>query len=387
MGSNPAARGNRGEAMKTVLVTGSSGLLGSACVRHFHALGHKVYGIDCNARKEFFGKGGDTEPTGRALFDECPRFEEHFIDIRNRNELLMFFVAYPPEIILHCAAQPSHDYATHHAFEDFEVNAVGTLNLLEACRRYASDAVFCFASTNKVYGDAPNQFHAVEETTRYDWRWFSREFMDQHGDSYDVEDCGATSERGVNEQMRIDQSRHSLFGVSKAAADLMVQEYARTFGMKTGCFRFGCLTGTAHAGVELHGFLAYLAKCCREGIPYKVYGYKGKQVRDQLHAADAAAAFAAFAANPRPGEVYNLGGGRENSVSVLEAIDLMERATGRKLQWEYVEQARGGDHIVYYSDTSKFRRDYPEWRITRPLASIIEELAGNLPLQLQPSTV
>lgn len=353
--------------MKTVLVTGSSGLLGSACVRHFDALGYCIDGIDSNARKHFFGDDADTTDVACDLLAQCKNFHDFQADIRDRDAILDIVSSTVPDIVLHCAAQPSHDYATQHPFEDFEVNAVGTLNLLEACRRYVPDAVFCFASTNKVYGDAPNELPMTEKPTRY-------EFSDGG-----LAAMGFRDWHGIDEFTSIDRSRHSLFGVSKAAADLMVQEYARTFGMRTGCFRFGCLTGAAHAGVELHGFLAYLAKCCREGIPYKVYGYKGKQVRDQLHAADAAAAFAAFAANPRSGEVYNLGGGRENSVSILEAIDLMERATGRKLQWEYVDQPRGGDHIVYYSDTSKFRCDYPKWRITRPLASIIEELSGVIP--------
>lgn len=357
MGRDQEAYGNRGEAMsKIALITGSSGLLGSACVRHFAALGYEPHGVDNNARRDFFGESGDTTANRLAVEESTPGFVTHEIDIRDRDGIAKLFADLLPAVVIHCAGQPSHDLARSRPFDDFETNAIGTLNLLEATRWYASDAPFVFASTNKVYGDAPNNVQLKEYPTRWE-----------------ITDPKLHS--GFDETLPIDQSRHSLFGVSKAAADLMVQEYGRSFGLKTGCFRFGCITGAAHAGVELHGFLAYLAKCCREGIHYRVYGYKGKQVRDQIHAADAAAAFSEFCAGPRPGHVYNLGGGLENSVSVLEAIFLIEQATGRKLEWEYVDEPRGGDHIVYYSDTGKFRSHYPKWKITRPRKSIVRELA------------
>ncbi len=336
-----------------VLVTGSSGLVGSECVRHFDALGRRVHGVDNNARRDFFGADGDTRANLRRLEHETNRFEHHGIDIRNRFEVFALFAELRPGLVIHCAAQPSHDLATRRPVDDFEVNAVGTLNLLEATRQIAPEAVFCFASTNKVYGDTPNLCPLVELETRFELGWPAQ---------------------GFAESLSIDQSRHSIFGASKAAADLLVQEYARTFGLRTGCFRMGCITGGSHAGTELHGFLAYLVRCCREGRPYTVYGHKGKQVRDQLHAADVAAAFAEFAAAPRPGEVYNLGGGKQNSVSVLEAIDAVQDACGKKLEWTYSDVARGGDHICYYSDTSKFRSHYPGWDVKRDLGQIIEEL-------------
>ena len=348
---------------KTVLVTGSSGLVGSECVRYFASKGWQVHGIDNNLRQQFFGKDGDTTPN-RERLKSLP-VESYDYDIREPLSVRLVVESVRPDLVLHCAAQPSHDFATANPRLDFEVNALGTLNVLEATREYAPDAVFCFCSTNKVYGDAPNRRLLKELPTRYD-------FDDSHGILPEIpEDMN-----GFDERWDIDQSRHSLFGASKVAADIMVQEYGHTYGMKTGCFRCGCLTGSAHAGTEQHGFLAYLAKCVKEGRPYRVYGYKGKQVRDQLHAADVASAFEAFAENPRPGEVYNLGGGRENSISVLEAIDALERATGKRLEWEYVEQARGGDHIVYISDCTKFRTHYPSWKVTRSLQDIIAELAA-----------
>lgn len=340
--------------MRTALVTGSSGLVGSECVRHFDRLGWRVHGWDNNGRRDFFGPEGDTKHNLERLRREA-RFTHHDVDIRFGFEVERVFQEIVPDLVIHCAAQPSHDLATQRPVDDFRVNALGTLNLLEATRRFAPDAVFCFASTNKVYGDAPNRLPLVEGQSRWDF-------------------AGAVDRAGVNERMRIDRSRHSIFGASKLAADVMVQEYAHTYGLKTGCFRAGCLTGSAHAAVELHGFLAYLARCCREGRKYRVFGHKGKQVRDNLHAHDVARAFEDFAANPRPGEVYNLGGGPENSVSVLEAIGCVEAAFGRKLEWEYVDEPRGGDHVCYYSDTTKLRTHYPAWKVTRSLDSIITEL-------------
>ncbi len=349
--------------MGNVLVTGSSGLLGSECVRHFAAAGWQVYGADTHARGHYFGPDGDTHGMTERLHREVPGFESHGVDVRDRAAMLAFVKGVEPTLVIHCAAQPSHDYATRHPTTDWDVNALGTLNLLEAVRNYAPDAVFCLASTNKVYGDSCNRLPVVELETRYDF-------------------ASLCKDDGINEWLlSVDGSRHSIFGASKLAADVLVQEYGHTYGMMTGCFRFGCLTGGAHAGAELHGFLAYLARCCREGRPYTVYGHKGKQVRDQLHARDAARAFEMFAANPKAGAVYNLGGGRENSVSVLEAIDAVQAASGKGLDWEYVERARGGDHLVWISDTSRFRADYPAWDVTTSLNEIIGELCR----QLQPS--
>jgi CDP-paratose 2-epimerase len=262
-----------------------------------------------------------------------------------------------PDLIVHAAAQPSHDLAAKRPFDDFEVNALGTLNMLEAARAHCPESPFVFLSTNKVYGDAPNEIDLVELDTR--WDYADPAYAD-----------------GIDESMRIDATTHSLFGVSKAAADLLVQEYGRYFGMPTVCFRGGCLTGPNHSGAELHGFLAYLGRAVKEQIPYRIYGYKGKQVRDNIHAHDVCTAIAAFAASPRPGAVYNLGGGRENSVSMLEAIARFEELCGAKLAWEYVDEPRIGDHICYISDLSRFRADYPDWELTRSLETICEEIAG-----------
>ncbi len=336
-----------------VLVTGSSGLVGSECVRHFDRLGRRVHGVDNNGRMYWFGPDGDTRDNLRRLTHDTSKFHHHAVDIRDRGAVFTLFAEVMPKVVIHCAAQPSHDLATRRPLDDFEVNALGTLNLLEATRQIVPEATFVFASTNKVYGDTPNLCPLVELETRFDFAWPSQ---------------------GFAESLSIDQSRHSIFGASKAAADLLVQEYARTFGLKTGCFRMGCITGASHAAAELHGFLAYLVRCVKEGRPYTVYGHKGKQVRDQLHAADVAAAFAEFAAAPRPGEVYNLGGGKQNSVSVLEAIDAAQDACGKKLEWTYSDVARGGDHCVWYTDTGKFRSHYPNWDVKRDLGQIIEEL-------------
>lgn len=348
--------------MPTLFVTGSSGLVGSECVRHFAALGWIVHGADNNLRQTFFGKDGDTSPNLKRLRADVPGFVHHVCDVRNRYGMAVLVGDLRPDLIIHAAGQPSHDLAANQTFVDFDVNAGGTLNLLEAVRHESPGSAFCFLSTNKVYGDAPNYFpDFFEGETRHDTD------PDEHWRGFD--------EGSVD----IDQSTHSLFGVSKLAADLYTQEYGRYFGLKTVAFRCGCLTGGAHAGAEQHGFLAYLAKCCREGFPYTVYGYKGKQVRDQLHGVDVARACEEFYKCPRPGEVYNLGGGRENSVSVLEAIDLVETATGKKLSWTYVDEPRKGDHVCWITDTGKFCSHYPDWDVSRDLAAIIAELCGSMP--------
>jgi CDP-paratose 2-epimerase len=338
-----------------VLVTGSSGLIGSEAVEHYDRAGHEVHGMDNNMRREFFGEKGDTLWNLRRLQAATSNFSHHAIDIRDRAAVLEFFRAHRFDLVVHCAAQPSHDRAGAIPLDDFDVNAVGTLNLLEATRQHAPEAVFIFMSTNKVYGDAPNELPLVEKETRWD---YAR-----------PEDFG-----GISETCRIDQCLHSLFGASKVAADVMAQEYGRYYGLKTGIFRGGCLTGPNHSGVELHGFLSYLAKVAARGDTYRVFGYKGKQVRDQIHSADVVSAFDAFAANPRPGEVYNLGGGRDNSASVLECFAMLESRLGRAVRWEYDEQNRTGDHICYISDLSKLKSHYPGWTITRSLDQIVDEV-------------
>ena len=344
--------------MKTLLVTGSSGLVGSACVRYFASLGWEVHGADSNLRRTFFGPDGDTTPALTALQRDVPDFVHHELDIRDLIGISDLFAAICPGLIVHAAAQPSHDWAAKDPRTDFDVNAVGTLNLLMAARHFCPDSPFVFLSTNKVYGDAPNELPLIERVSRFDL-------------------ANPADRHGINESMRIDASMHSLFGVSKTAADLLVQEYGRYFGMPTVSFRCGCLTGSAHAGTEQHGFLAYLARCCREGRTYRIYGHKGKQVRDNLHAFDVARACEEYANAPRPGEVYNLGGGWENAVSVREAIQAVQEATGRQLSHVYEPEARRGDHICYYSDTRKFRGHYPGWTVTRGLGAIVEELCAH----------
>ena len=338
-----------------VIVTGSSGLIGSEAVAHFDAAGHAVHGIDNNMRREFFGPAGDTTWNLERLRRTTRRFEHNALDIRDRGGVLRFFREHRPDLVVHCAAQPSHDRAAAIPFDDFDVNAGGTLNLLEATRQAAPEAVFIHVSTNKVYGDAPNRMALVETPTRYDYA---------RPDDY----------HGVAESMSIDQAMHSLFGASKAAADLMAQEYGRYFGMNVGVFRGGCLTGPSHSGVELHGFLSYLVHCAVVGKPYTIYGYQGKQVRDQIHSADVIRAFEAFALAPRPGEVYNLGGGRENAASVLECIQLIEEVGGPRLAYGLSEQNRAGDHICYISDLRKLRSHYPGWSISRSLREIAAEM-------------
>ncbi len=338
---------------RVLLVTGSAGLIGSETVRHFSALGWKVHGIDNNMRADFFGPDGDTSWNLGRLKQDCPDYIHHVVDIRDRAAVLKILEDLPVDLIVHAAAQPSHDLAASRPFDDFDVNAGGTLNLLEGTRRFRPEAAFCFLSTNKVYGDAPNELPLIELDTRWE---YAR-----------AEDVG-----GINETCRIDQSKHSLFGASKVAADVMVQEYGRYFGMKTICLRGGCLTGSAHSGAELHGFLAYLARCVVAGRPYRVFGYLGKQVRDNIDASDVCRLIERFYAAPRCGEVYNIGGGRDNSVSMLEAISRLEAIASRKLQWEYVPENRAGDHICYISDLAKLRSHFPGWEVEVGLDSILE---------------
>jgi len=340
-----------------VLVTGSSGLVGSEVVAFFAQDGHHVFGVDNNLRADFFGPDGDTLWNQARLGERFPSFQHRTLDIRDRQGVLSLLAEVRPHLVVHAAAQPSHDLAASRPFDDFDVNAVGTLNLLEATRQHAPEAVFVFLSTNKVYGDAPNEVPLVELPTRWDY--------------------AATACRdGITEDCRLDRSTHSVFGASKVAADVMVQEYGRCFGMRTCCLRGGCLTGPNHAGVELHGFLSFLVRTNIEGKCYRVYGYKGKQVRDNLHARDVARFIAAFAAAPRCGEVYNLGGGRTNSCSIREAFAMVESATGTPMRHEYVEQPRIGDHVCYISNLAKARTHYPDWDVRVSLPQIIDELVA-----------
>ena len=343
--------------MRKVLVTGSSGLIGSEAVEHFDRQGDQVFGIDNNMRQVFFGPAGDTSWNLERLKRNTKRFTHTSLDIRDRKSIEDLFRTHRFDLIVHCAAQPSHDKARDIPLLDFEVNALGTIQLLESTRQHSPEAVFVFLSTNKVYGDAPNEIALKEIETRYDYA---------RPEDFD----------GVTENCRIDRTTHSLFGASKAAADLVAQEYGRYFGMNVGVFRGGCLTGPSHSGVELHGFLSYLVKVALKGGKYSVFGYKGKQVRDNIHSHDVVRAIEEFAANPRPGEVYNMGGGRGNSISLLEAIARIESMTGRKLDWNYVDEARKGDHICYISNLGKFKSHYPKWTVTRNLDSIIEELVA-----------
>ncbi|KAM3094360.1 NAD-dependent epimerase/dehydratase family protein [Phormidesmis sp. 146-35] len=338
-----------------VLVTGSNGLIGSEAVEYYDRQGHQVIGVDNNMRAEFFGAQGDTTWNLQRLQSKTRSFQPYSIDIRDRDRLFDLFQSHSFDLIIHCAAQPSHDKACQIPLLDFEVNALGTVNLLEATRQFCPEAVFIHISTNKVYGDSPNEVPRVELEKRYDYA---------NPDDY----------HGIAETQRIDRCLHSLFGASKAAADVVAQEYGRYFGMKVGIFRGGCLTGPSHSGVELHGFLSYLVKVAITGGTYKVFGYKGKQVRDNIHSYDVIQAFEAFRNNPKPGEVYNLGGGRDNSVSILESFDLIEQLTGKRVNWVYVDQNRIGDHICYMSDLRKLKSHFPEWSITRSLTDIFQEI-------------
>ena len=340
------------------LVTGSSGLIGSEVAAYFHARDFAVHGVDNNQREVFFGPPGGTRWNQERLQRALRDFTHHELDLRDRTGVLQLVEALKPAVIIHTAAQPSHDLAARIPFDDFDVNAVGTLNLLEAARRFCPESPFIHMSTNKVYGDRPNTIPLRELETRWDY-------------------ADPSYARGIPEDFSIDQSKHSLFGASKVAADVMVQEYGRYFDMPTCCLRGGCLTGPNHSGVELHGFLSYLIKCNLEGKEYRIYGYKGKQVRDNIHSEDVASFMFEFHQSPRCGEVYNLGGGRENSCSIREAFAMAQECSGKKQCHTYVDQARAGDHICYYSDLRKMQSHYPKWKITRRLPQIFGEIVSS----------
>ena len=341
---------------KLALVTGSAGLIGSECVRFFSQKEFKVVGIDNNMRKIFFGEDASVEWNKNLLLEEIPEYVHYDIDIRDRENLEKIFNEYNFDLIIHTAAQPSHDWAAKNPFTDFTINADGTLILLENFRRYSPQAVFIFTSTNKVYGDRPNELPLIELEKRYELPPEHRYYQ------------------GIDESMSIDNCLHSFFGASKVAADVLVQEYGKYFGLKTAVFRGGCLTGSAHSGTELHGFLSYLVKCCITGKKYTIYGYKGKQVRDNIHSYDLINAFYHFYLKPHFGEVYNIGGGRFSNISVLEAIELCERISGRKINHEYTDENRRGDHIWWISDNSKFKSHYPKWELTYDVNNIIEKI-------------
>lgn len=344
--------------MKVAIVTGSAGLIGSESCKALHSQGFTVIGIDNDLRAYFFGEEASTKNTNAELREKLENYEARSVDIRDFEKVKAVFEEFGSDIrlIVHTAAQPSHDWAAKEPFTDFGVNANGTLNLLEATRQVCPEAVFIFTSTNKVYGDTPNRLPLVEK----EHRW---EIAEDHA-----------FYNGIDESMSIDQCKHSLFGASKVAADVLVQEYGRYFGMKTGVFRGGCLTGPAHAGAELHGFLAYLIKCIVEKRPYRIFGYKGKQVRDNIHAHDLVSAFTHFYENPRIGEVYNMGGSRHSNCSMLEAIKIGEELSGNKLDFTYLEDNRIGDHIWYISDVSKFQNHYPGWSYQYSIEDILEEI-------------
>ncbi len=341
---------------RCVLVTGSCGLIGSEVSVFFARQGYRVAGIDSNHRAVFFGPEGDTSWVLARLQSEIPGYRHSALDIRDREGVMALVEELRPDVIIHAAAQPSHDRAAAIPFLDFEVNALGTLHMLEAARRFCPESPFIYMSTNKVYGDRPNTLALRELETRWDY-------------------ADPAFENGIPEELSIDQSKHSIFGASKVAGDVMVQEYGRYFNMPTCCLRGGCLTGPNHSGVELHGFLSYLLKCNVEGREYKVYGYKGKQVRDNIHSADVAQFMFEFAKAPRVAEVYNLGGGKGNACSILEAFAMAEQVTGQKMKWQYVEENRIGDHICYYSDLRKMKRHFPSWDVTRSLPVIFQEIA------------
>lgn len=341
-----------------ILVTGSSGLIGSEAVEYFDRQGHRVVGVDNNMRRVFFGPEGDTTWNLARLKQSARQFEHFDLDIRDREGVFFLFKEHRFDAILHCAAQPSHDKAKEVPLLDFEVNAMGTANVLEAMRQFCPDARLVFLSTNKVYGDAPNERPIAELATRYEYS--------------DPSDWN-----GIDEECRVDRTTHSIFGASKLAADVLAQEYGRYFGLNVGVFRGGCLTGPNHSGVQLHGFLSYLVKIALAGKIYTVLGYKGKQVRDNIHSLDVVRAAEEFFQNPRAGEVYNIGGGRENSVSILEAFDQIERIADLKVRWEYRDEPRKGDHICYITDLRKFRSHFPGWSLTRSLTDILQEIVDS----------
>ncbi len=345
--------------MAVAIVTGSAGLIGSEAVRFFSGKGFDVVGIDNDMRSYFFGKEASTQWQLNQLTASLPKFTNEAADIRDFDAIAKIFQKYGSDVklIVHTAAQPSHDWAAREPFTDFTVNANGTLNLLEATRQFCPEAVFIFTSTNKVYGDTPNRLPLVELETRW-------EVAEDH----------PYYKEGIDELMSIDNCKHSLFGASKVAADVMVQEYGRYFGMKTGVFRGGCLTGPGHSGAELHGFLAYLMKCAFTGKEYRIFGYKGKQVRDNIHSQDLVSLFEHFYENPRAGETYNVGGSRYSNCSMLEAITLCEQITGNKMHTQYVEDNRIGDHIWWISDMTKFKTHYPAWTHTKNVTDILTEI-------------
>jgi len=341
--------------MKKILVTGSSGLIGSEVCIHFGELGWEVHGIDNNQRAVFFGDKGDTRWNQQRLQKTISNFNHHELDIRDRDAVLAVIKNIAPDAIVHTAAQPSHDRAADIPFADFDTNAVGTFNLLEATRQYSTEVPFVHMSTNKVYGDAPNEIELVELEKRYDY-------------------ADDTYAEGIPETFRIDQTKHSLFGASKVAADISVQEYGRYFNMPTACLRGGCLTGPNHSGVELHGFLSYLIKCNLIEKEYTIFGYKGKQVRDNIHSYDVARFIEEFIKAPRVGEVYNLGGGKDNTCSILEAFDMISEISNIPMKYSYSEQNRIGDHICYYSDLRKMKSHYPNWNLTKSIHDIFNEI-------------
>jgi CDP-paratose 2-epimerase len=349
--------------MKIAMVTGSSGLIGSESVEFFADKFDLILGIDNNMRQYFFGEDASTEWNQTRLQNAVPNFEPHAIDIRDHKQLDTLFAKYGTDIqlIVHTAAQPSHDWAAKEPLTDFSVNANGTLNLLEATRAHAPDAVFIFTSTNKVYGDKPNTLPLVEQETRWE-----------------LDPSHPYSAYGIDEHFSIDQSKHSLFGASKVAADVLVQEYGRYFGMKSACFRGGCLTGPKHSGTVLHGFLSYLMKCAVTGTPYTIFGYNGKQVRDNIHSYDLVNMFWHFYQNPRLGEVYNAGGSRHSNCSMKEAIALCEKITGNAMNIHYKEENRIGDHIWWISDVRKFQSHYPDWNYRYTLEDIFHQIYEQL---------
>jgi len=352
--------------MAVAVITGSAGLIGSEAAVFFHQLGMDVYGIDNNLRQYFFGEDGSTDWKKNELVKNLPNYKHIDADIRDREAIDKIFKTLGSniELIIHTAAQPSHDWAAKEPHTDFTVNANGTLNLLEATRKFCPNATFIFTSTNKVYGDTPNFLPLVELENRWE-----------------VKEDHPFSEHGIDETMSIDQTKHSLFGASKVAADVMVQEYGRYFGMKSGIFRGGCLTGPSHSGAELHGFLSYLIKCAISGQTYTIFGYKGKQVRDNIHSLDLISAFWHFFQKPKVSAVYNMGGSRSSNCSVLEAIEMIQELSGKKLNYRISDQARSGDHIWWISDVRKFQQDYPEWKYEYDIKRILTEI---IEAQIQP---
>ncbi len=345
--------------MSVAIITGSAGLIGSEAASYFAALGMTVVGIDNGMRARFFGQEASTHWVKERLIEEIDDYRHYEADIRDYAEISSIFQIYEGSIdlVIHTAAQPSHDWAAKEPFTDFTVNANGTSVILESTRRYAPDAAFIFTSTNKVYGDTPNHLPLVEREMRWE-----------------IDADHPYHAKGIPETMSIDHTTHSLFGASKVAADVLVQEYGRYFGMKTACFRGGCLTGPNHSGTQLHGFLAYLMKCAATETPYSVFGYKGKQVRDNIHSADLVRAFHEFFKSPRSGEVYNMGGGRDSNCSMLEAIELCQEITGNVVNWKYVDDNRRGDHIWWISDRSRFREHYPNWKQLYDVPQILQEI-------------